>query len=196
MSGMERRAERLKTRHAALTALAAAVLLAAVLVALPLAALFAAQSAEIDEGLARVARYRAQAATRNETEARLAEARQRAAAVPGLIQAESTSIAQARLQSDMDTIVRMNGGAVRSAQILAPGRQEGFDVLSIQYQIAVPMGRLRDLAYAIETHTPFFFIDNTDIATTADWQSPDGQIADPTLEVRWVVRAYRWGGRS
>ncbi len=195
MSRMEALAERLKTRRAALAALGVAAVIAVILLALPLAALFAAQSADIDEGLARTARYRAQAATRSQVEARLAEARQRAAAVPGLIQAESTSIAQARLQSDMDTIVRMNGGAVRSTQILAPGRQEGFDVLSIQYQIAVPMGRLRDLAYAIETHTPFFFIDNADIATTTDWQSPDGQIGDPTLEVRWVVRAYRWGGR-
>jgi len=56
------------------------------------------------------------------------------------------------------------------------------------------MAKLRDLIYAIETHTPYLFVDDADIVAQQDWQTGDPQPTNPQLEVRWTIRGYRWSG--
>lgn len=194
MTTRERLAERLKTREAARAVLGIAGAVIALVLLLPIAALFRGQSQSRNESLERAAIYHARAAQLTTAQSRLAEARNRAAAVPGLMRAETTSIAQSQLQSELDTLIRANGGSLRSAQLLSPMQVDGFDVLPIQYDIWLPTSRLGDFVYAIETHMPYLFIDNANIITTVDWTSPDSQVGDPNLEVRWIVRAYRWSG--
>jgi general secretion pathway protein M len=164
------------------------VLLAAGLIAL----VFGGQSAETTDGVHQLAVYRAEVAMRPELEAALKDLRLKAAATPGLITSDSVALAQAQLQDEVKEIVTDNQGEVRTAQIVPATNVEGFQVIAIQYDLSVPMAKLRDLIYAIETRTPYMFVDDADITAQQDYQSGDPQPTNPMLDVRWTIRGYRW----
>jgi hypothetical protein len=111
------------------------------------------------------------------------------------LSANTATLAQAQLQSAMKTIIESNGGVLLSAQILPPESVKGFDVVAIQYDLTLPLSRLRNLLYGVETHTPYFFINEADILMPANWYPDNAQAPDPTLELRWTVHAYRWNGK-
>lgn len=183
-----------KGRRPALIAGATALILLGLLIAAPVALLFMLEQDSIDASLQDLADYQAEAAKKPAVEAQLQEARQRASGVPGLIAAGNASLAQAKMQSEMESVVGQAGGQVRSAQILPASKTKGFEIIAIQYDLVLPTSRLRDLVYAIEAHTPYFFIDNADIVSSRDVSSGDPASGDPSLELHWVVRGYRWAG--
>jgi hypothetical protein len=183
-----------KGRTGALVAAGVAAAVAALLVAGLIAFVFGGQSEETTDGVHQLAVYRAEVAMRPELEAALRQARQKAAAVPGLITSDSVALAQAQLQDEVKSIVTDNQGEVRTAQIVPATNVDGFEVIAIQYDLAVPMAKLRDLIYAIETRTPYLFVDDADIIAQQDLQSGDPQPINPMLDVRWTIRGYRWSG--
>jgi hypothetical protein len=194
MIWLDNLAQAIQGRRGALIAISAAAFIVGLVIATPVAALFEGQQDAIQDSLQQLAVYRAESDTRPAIEAELSRARQQASAVPGLIEADNASLAQAKLQGDMESIVSASGGAVRSAQILPATRTNGFEILGIQYDIMLPASRLRDLTYGIESHAPYLFIDDADIVNLQDTHSGDPAARDPSLEVRWIVRGYRWAG--
>ena len=185
---------KLKGRKPALTAFALALTAGLLLIAAPIASLFAAQSDDIDDALRQLALYRAEISSRSQLEAQLDELRLRAASEPGLIKSDSSALAAAQIQSAMTTIVQSNLGEVRSAQPLPATREASFEVISVAYDIVVPLAKLNALSYAVESHAPYFFIDDVALTAGQAWDTgesaPAGNI--PKLEVRWTIRAYRW----
>jgi len=184
-----------KTRKGAMVAAGILGGLAAVILALLGYFIFGGQSADTDEAVHQLAFYRAEAALKPQLESQLQNLKQQAASTPGLIGNDSAALAQAQLQDEVKALVTQNGGEVRTAQIVPVSAVNGFQMIAIQYDIMVPMAKLRDLTYAIETHTPYLFIDEADIVSTQDYQSGDPASANPMLEVRWTVHGYRWGGK-
>jgi general secretion pathway protein M len=184
----------MRGRTGALTAAAIAVVVALAILAGLAIAIFGGQSADTDDAVHQLAVYRAQVALRPQLEAQLKALKQRAAATPGLIASDSPALAQAQLQDAVKTIVTANQGEVRTAQIVPASTNNGFETIAIQYDIMLPMAKLRDLTYALETSTPYLFIDDADITSTQDWQSGDPQNANPMVEVRWTIHAFRWSG--
>jgi hypothetical protein len=155
---------------------------------------FGGQSADTEEATQQLAVYRAEAATQPQLEAQLKEVRERAAQVQGLMASDSAALAQAQLQDEVKAIVTANQGEVRTANPVPISTTDGFQVIAIQYDLMVPMAKLSDLAYAIETHTPYLFIDEADITSQQDFQSGDPQTANPMIEIRLTLHGYRLGG--
>ncbi|HEY1630513.1 MAG TPA: type II secretion system protein GspM [Rhizomicrobium sp.] len=184
-----------KTRQGALVAAGVIGGLALAVLVLLGFLIFGGQSADTDAAVRQLAFYRAEVALKPQLEAQLANLKQQAAATPGLIGNESAALAQAQLQDEVKALVIQNGGEVRTAQIVPVSTTNGFQVIAIQYDIMAPMAKLRDLVHAIESHTPYLFIDEADIVSTQDYQSGDPASANPTLELRWTVHGYRWGGK-
>jgi predicted secreted protein len=185
-------AEFLKSRTAALIALGIAALLFVVVVVTPVVAAFSAQDDETGDALHQLGVYRAEIASKPALEAELADLNRKGASVPGVVEGESTALAQARLQSDIKTIVESNKGSVRSLQALPVASQGGFDVISIQCDLAIPQNKLKDLAYAVANHAPYLFVDEASI--TAPPAEPDDiQNRDVMLDVRWTIHGYHWG---
>jgi hypothetical protein len=183
----------LRGRKGAFLALGAIVLLFAIVFALPVAALFGAQADDRAEALAQLAAYRAQDAQRPALVARLAALQQGAKSVPGLLTASSAALAQAQLQSDMKGLIDRSGGALLSAQLLPPTEVKGFDSVAIEYDLTIPVSRFSSLVYAVETHTPYYFVDSADFVMPPNWRpNPQGQ--DPSMEMRWTIHAFRWRG--
>jgi hypothetical protein len=184
-------AQILKSEKAAHWALGAGMALFTILLSLPVLFVFREQGHELAASLHRLSVLRAQGAQVPALKARLGALEQRAESLPGAVQSKTVTLAQSRLQQSIEAIVSGNGGTVRSAQILAPVEENGFNILAIQYDLAVPMSKLKNLTYAIETRLPYLFI--TDVSITGGQESEPSQPQDPQLEVRWTIRAYRWG---
>lgn len=184
--------ERLKTRTAARWALCVSAAVLMLMIALPIGWGLREQSNRIDVALRHLSRLRAEAAQIPALRARLSEAEEQAASLPGALQAKTAVLGQSRLQQSLEALLSANGATVRSAQVLQPTEEQGFDILGIQYDLAVPMSKLGDLGYVIETRQPYLFL--TDISISGGGQiEASSQSQDPQLEVRWTVRAYRWG---
>jgi general secretion pathway protein M len=186
--------EQYRGRRGALIAAAVAGTMLLLLIAGLGFLIFGGQSADTEEAVHQLAIYRAEAALKPQLEAQLKAVRERAAQTSGLIAGESPELAQSQLQDEVKAIVTANQGEVRTAQIVPASTVDGFQVIAVQYDLTIPMSRLRDLTYALETHTPYLFIDEADITSPQDWQSGDPQIANPMIELRWTIHGYRWGG--
>jgi hypothetical protein len=185
--------DNLKSRNGALAAAGTVAVVVVLVLIAPVLALFRAQEADMAASLHQLAVLRAQAATAPAVNAQLAELQRRMAALPGSIQAKTTALGQSQLQQTLESVVSAGGGSIRSAQILPPVKANGFETLAIQYDVAVPMHKLQDLAYAIETHVPYLLVDSVQMSGGQGPQAANGASQDLSLEVRLTVRAYRWG---
>ena len=183
----------LRGRRGAFLALGAVFLLFIIVVALPVVALFRGQAADRKEALAQLAEYRAQEGQRPALAAQLAALREGAKTVPGLLNASSAALAQAQLQSEMKDLIDKNGGSLLSAQLLPPTTVKGFDSVSIEYDLTIPLSNFSSLVYAVETHVPYYFIDSADFVMPPNWR-PNSPTANPSMEMRWTIHAYRWRG--
>jgi hypothetical protein len=185
----------IKGRKAALAALVIGVGLFIGLVSLTLVFVYGSQREEREENLRQLATYRSEIDARPLVETAYTQLKSRIAAMPGLIHADSGAPAAAMVQTAVKEIADSVGGEVRSAQVLPSAVANGFEIVSIECDLTVPASRLKDLAYAIETHRPYLFIETADITAPISWDLKS--TVEPTYEVRWNLRAYRWtGGRS
>ena len=183
-----------RQRLVALGLLFAAIGFAWLLVVQPVADAFASQSEEIAQSHGLLAAYERRIALRPAVEARLAEIRSHENSATGLIGGTSAELAAANIQNLVKALIESEAGQVRSAQNLAPVSADGFQRIDIQYEVSIPMTRLKSIAYRIETGTPYLFLDAIDLRAPENWQGIGLQMDPPNLEVRWTVRAYRWAG--
>ena len=181
----------LKSRSAALVACGIVALLFLLVVVTPVIAAFSAQSDEIDNSLRQLGFYRAEIASKPVLQAELKALNEKGASVTGVIDADSTAIAQAQLQSQIKSLVETNGGSVRSMQIMPATKQGGFEIIAVQCDLSVPEKRLKDLAYAVAAHTPYLFVDDASVSAPAS--DPDNIQQQAVLDIRWTVHGYRWG---
>ena len=182
-------------RRAALAGLCVALAVLVLLIVLPVMAIYASQQQEKNDSLYQLAIFRAEAAMKPQLEAELLSLHQRGVSTPGLISADSVTLAQAQMERDIKGIVETNGGEIHSAQNGTSSRIGDLDLILIQYDLSIPVMRLSALTYAVESHTPYFFIDRADIAAPAGWQVGANAPAAPKLEIHWTIRGYRWGAK-
>ena len=145
----------------------------------------------MDRGLQQLGRYQGEIAKRQDVESRYAAFRNSLSGRPELITADNDALAAARLQSDLKLIAANNGADIRSAQILAPTSQDGFQTISAQYEISVPMGHFQQLMYAIETHTPYIFVQDADISAPELSHTASAK-ASASLQLHLVLQSNRW----
>jgi len=179
-------------RTAALAALACALALGGLLLFFALAFLFSGQREEAREDLRQLAVYKSEIDARPEVERDYATLKSRVAAMQGVLHAEGGAPAEAQIESQLKEIVESNGGEVRSAQSMPATSSNGFDIVTVECDLTVPASRLRDLLYAVETHRPYLFIESADITAPVSWDPKSN--AEPSYEVRWALRGYRWKG--
>ena len=183
-----------RSRLLALGILLIAVAAAWLLVIEPIAGAFEAQDEDIAQSHRMLAAYERRIALRPVIEAKLANIRARQTASTGGVEGASAELAAATIQNLVKTLIESQRGEVRSAQNLPPVSAGGFQRIDIQYDAAIPMTRLKDTVYRIETSTPYLFLDSVDLRAPEGWQIGPYSTEPPNLEVRWVVHGYRWTG--
>jgi hypothetical protein len=181
-----------RNRLLALGGLLLAITGAWLLVVQPINDAFAAQDETIAAASRTLSAYERRIAMRPVIEARLAQARQNEASVSGTIGGSSAELAAANIQNIVKPIIESEGGQVRSAQNLPPVAAGGFERVDVQYDASIPLAKLKAIAYRIETSKPYLFLDTIDLRSGQDITSDTQTPAD--LQVRWIVRGYRWTG--
>mgnify|MGYP001552256646 CR=1 FL=1 len=183
------RSQILLGRTPALAALAVLCLVLLGIVAIPIYGMFADLSKERAAQKQQLAVYRAEIAAEPALLQELADLKARARNAPGLVRAPSADLAAAQIQSELKTIVSANGGEIRSAQTSPAVHAQGFETISVTYDLTVPLSHLRGLLYAVEVHTPYLVLDDVSISAP---QTGGVEAADPVLSLRWTVHGYRW----
>jgi general secretion pathway protein M len=183
-----------RQRPLALGLLAVALGLVWLLIVGPVVDAFAEQSARIDDLHDQLTAYEARIALKPVVEMRLAEMKKHEASSTGLIGGNSAELAAANVQSLVKTLFESDAAQIRTAQNLPPVDADGFQRIEIQYEAVVPMTRIKDLAYRVETAVPYLFLDGIDMRAPEDWQNTGLKLDPPNVDVRWTVHAYRWTG--
>ena len=181
-------------RLIALGILLVTVALVWVVVVEPIADAFAAQGEEIAQSHQILAAYERRIALRPLIEKRLAEMKQDDASSAGAIPGISAELAAANVQKIVKAIIEGQSGQIRSVQNLPPATAAGFQRIEIQYDLSLPMARLKAAAYRLETSTPYLFLDRIDIRAPESWEGGSYEADPPNVDVRWTVRGYRWVG--
>jgi hypothetical protein len=164
----------------------------------PVLGAFAAQGDNLDDLKRQLGAYERHVAMKPVVEMRLAALKSHEASSTGLIGGKSAELAAATMQNTMKALIESVQGQVTSAQNLPPVTADGFQRVDIQYQATVPMARLKDITYRIETSMPYLFLDGIDLRAPENWQasavSTDVPSVPPNIEVHWTVHGYRWVG--
>ena len=176
--------------------IAIAGLAAALFIVAPALAAWFALSDDIAQSKSEIVAAQKQLAAQPGLEAELAALRQRAQSAPGLLAGPSAALAQAGLAAQMKTLIESSHGVLMSASMLPPTRQKDFDQVAVEYDITIPFSRLKRFLYAVETHTPYIFFDETDMRIAANWRPAATEAPDPIVELRCIVHAYRWRART
>ncbi len=188
-------------RHIGLRILAIGILLvvifsATMVVIWPVHMVLISQENKFRSSLLLLAKYRAVAAQRPILESELAELRKQTASIPGLIKEKNVTLAAAKLQSEIRSIIESRGGQIRSTQNLSPSKIGSFDKIDIRYDFAIPTNHLRELVYQLDTHMPYLFFDAVEAHVSENVQLDGPDAAPPNMDVRWTITAYRLAGES
>jgi hypothetical protein len=179
------------SRH---TLILGAVLLAsATLLGLGVFALFQRSASEVTAASESLAAYRAELAQRPRLEAEFARTKTREESAAGLLHGASGPLAAAELQRVVKDVITGCGGDVHSAQNLPPSQRSGLETVEVQYELTLPLATLKRAIYRLETATPYLFLDHVDLKV---WEAPQPSTTPPTIQVQWIVRGYRWTGKS
>ena len=160
-------------------------------IAMPVIGAFSAQSDAIAQSQQTLAAYERRAAMRPAVEAALKEMTRREARLNDSIEGTSTELAASNVQNLVKSIVESDQVQVESVQNLPPADTGGFQYVDVQYDLTVPMTRLKDVVYRIETNVPFLFLENVDVRGPDGIQTVDPNGVPPSVHVHWVVRGYR-----
>ncbi|HEY2034725.1 MAG TPA: type II secretion system protein GspM [Rhizomicrobium sp.] len=186
--------EKLRNRMLALSILSGILAIAGFIILAPILDAFAAQRHEIALSAQTLEAYQSEVAARPQIEAQYAAMSTTEASLGAIVQGRSTALAAANMQGLIKSLVERESGQVRSAQNLTPSSSNGFEKVAIQYDLSLPLNRLKDTAYKLETGAPYLFLDDVDIRMAESWQSEGAPNDPPPLQVRWTVRGYRWAG--
>src|SRR5262245_52176230 len=116
------------------------------------------QNDAIEQTVERLAAYEATISTQSEFEAQLKSVQQQSASLAGLVTGGSAALAAASIQNDVRTIASQVGGEVRKAQNLPTITANSFEKVEIAYEVSLPLNRLKDFLYQIESHIPYLFL--------------------------------------
>ncbi len=180
-----------RTRTGVYVSLGLGIVVFALVIVTPVVAAFAAQNGDIDDMLQQLGSYRAEIAAKPALKAQLAELDRQGATVPGVIEGDTTALAQAQLQRQIKTLVETNQGTLHSVQAMPAIKQGGFETIAVQADLSVPISRLKALAYALSAHRPYLFVDEASISAPPS-DLDNIQIHEQMLDVRWTVHGYRW----
>lgn len=110
----------------------------------------------------------------------------------GFLGSSNESLAAAELQNQLKRSVDAVQGDLRSTQILPPETDGVFQRVTIRGEVVLTLPELQRLVYALETTSPFLFLDNVDIRAYPT-VARNGAPAQLSLLVRFDLAAYMRG---
>ncbi|HXV22667.1 MAG TPA: type II secretion system protein GspM [Alphaproteobacteria bacterium] len=180
------------SRFAAIGLLLLALLLVHALIVRPLAKSWRDTVTAIEDARLLAAGYARAAAARSQYEEQAQTLRAEQPNPDWFLEGQTDALAAAALQDRIGSMVQSAGAELRSIQAVSAVDEEGMWRVGISVELATKTAALLRLAYAIESGTPYLFINTAE--TIAD--PSQGGIEDPTLIVRLEISGYRQPDQS
>lgn len=179
-------------RGLALALLLFAATLGGLLLIAPLLSAFSEQKDRLDQAVVRLATYEAQKERIPRLKTHLAVLKAQGATSSGLLTDKTSALAAASVQTRLRPVFDRDRAELRSVQNLRPTTKDGFERVPIQYVFAVPEDGLGTLLHALETTSPYLFLDDVSIRRPENAAISEDGVSLPPLDVRWTVSGYRW----
>lgn len=119
------------------------------------------------------------------------------------LRGDNPTLAAARLQARIQSLVEAAGGRVTSTQILdpdtgaEPGAAKRFPRIGIRSQLQIDIEQLRQVFHAIESSRPYLFVDGLTIRAPVQRRSRRAAPqSDGTLVVTFDAFGYLWTGET
>ena len=181
-----------RERLLALALLAGFITLLCLGLGISLVSAFSEQSARLEYAAKRLAAYEVRRDQIPLLEKHLAGIKTQDASSSGLLTDRTAPLAAASIQSRLRPLLNRHGAEIRSIQNLPVIEEDGFEKTAVQYVFSLPESGLRDVLYAVETATPYLFLDEVSIRRPENVSEISGVL--PPLDIRWTVTGYRWVG--
>ena len=152
----------------------------------PLLTAYGDARARIAQAEDRLARAEAIAVGREDLARQLATLKARLAGARTHLAEDSPALAAAGLQSRLKKLVEEHGGELKSVQAL-PERDEdgGLRRVTVRVALICSVQGLRGILHAIETGSPFLFVDNLDLRGRTSRAAEDAGSGAAMLDVRF-----------
>ncbi|MGZ5032103.1 MAG: type II secretion system protein GspM [Usitatibacter sp.] len=182
-----------QSRQLAVGLLVGAILAAIAAIAIPVWLLNRHYEAALDDATNKLDRYRRIATTRPEV-VRQIEAMRAKEPRKFFLRSGATAMSAAEAQEALRAIIEAGGGRLITMQ--APtARDEGrYRQISVNVQLTANIFALRKILNAIETNTPYLFIDNLLVRSQVPGNFRPGPGAEPDMFVTFDVSGYAQTG--
>lgn len=182
-----------QSRQLALGLLVAAIVAVIAAIAIPVWIVNRHYDAALDDAANKLDRYRRIATTRPEV-ARQLEAVRAKESRKFFLRSGATAMSAAEAQEALRAIIEANSGRLITMQ--APTvRDEGrYRQISVNVQLTANIFALRKILHAIETNTPYLFVDNLMVRTQVPGNFRPGPGAEPDMYMTFDVSGYAQTG--
>lgn len=182
-----------QSRQVAVGLLVAAIVAVIAAIAIPVWIVNRHYDAALDDAANKLDRYRRIATTRPEV-ARQLEAVRAKESRKFFLRSGATAMSAAEAQEALRAIIEANAGRLITMQ--APTvRDEGrYRQISVNVQLTANIFALRKILHAIETNTPYLFVDNLMVRTQVPGNFRPGPGAEPDMYMTFDVSGYAQTG--
>jgi general secretion pathway protein M len=114
------------------------------------------------------------------------------------LQSTSEALAGAELQGIVKRVVPPRGGQVLSTQIVGSQQEAGFTRVTLKLKMRATLEKLVEVFFALETGTPYLFLDNVAVRTLggARFRSAATAMPEQPLDVELELSGYMRGEES
>lgn len=182
-----------QSRQLAVGLLVAAILAVIAAIAIPVWLLNRHYEAALDDATNKLDRYRRIATTRPEV-ARQLEAMRAKEPRKFFLRSGATAMSAAEAQEALRAIIEAGGGRLITMQAPAARDEGRYRQISINVQLTANIFAMRKILNAIETNTPYLFIDNLLVRSQVPGNFRPGPGAEPDVFVTFDVSGYAQTG--
>lgn len=187
---------RLVSRGLAITILVLAVLVPYFAVVQPIVGQFRGGTETIERSRMLIAKFRRDGARRAELQSHLKLLQGDQTSHEGFINAPRSSLAGAKLQSLLNSLVQSNSGKLISTQVMLDRERRAQQRVTVRVEMRVKTAALQAILHRIEGSKPFLFVDNILIRSKEGRivqdaaQRASGKADNRELNVRLDVYGY------
>ena len=180
-------------RKLALAILAVVILLAVAAVAVPTLLVQRHYDLALQDGADKLQRYRRVAATRPEV-VRSLEAMRARESRKFFLRPGAPALSAAEGQEVMRQLIEGNGAKLITMQV-PPSKEEGrYRQVTVNVQLTANINALRRILHAIESSTPYLFVDNVMVRSSVPSNFRPAPGAEPEMFVQFDVYGYSQTG--
>lgn len=182
-----------KSRRLAVGLLVLAIGLVIAVIALPTWLLHQRYDQALEDRYSRLERYQRIAASRPEV-ARQLEAMRSHDPRRFFVRSGAPALAAAEVQEVVRSVIESAGGRLITMQTLTAREEGRYREIAVSVQVTANVFALRQVLHALETHTPYLFIENLMVRTTVPGNFKPAPGAEPEMYVSMEVHGFSLTG--